>query len=380
MTARFPHLRAAIVRHPWAILPDRLEAIAEVIERRMEGVRLPPEEIAAIKGSRGPNGSVSLYAMNAAGMPEITAGPLVEMRGQQASPAQGSVIAVISIMGIIAQHANQVDDISGPGGTSTERLGQSFRSALADPSVKAIVFNIDSPGGNVHGVPELADEIFESRGKKPIVAQVNSTAASGAYWLACAADEIVVTPSGEVGSIGVYSMHRDLSVAADREGVKFTFISAGKYKVEGNCYEPLGDEAAAAIQRTVDGYYGDFLNGVARGRGVKASVVRESFGEGRMERAKDAVRLGMADRVGTMDDTLRRLARAKPSAAVNASADEASIVAHDDNGSPQQVEAPAQETDVSVAQDPGADAALIKAKAEADAFRRRRHAHRLRAR
>jgi signal peptide peptidase SppA len=286
-------------------MPDRLEAIAEVVERRAEGIRLTSEEIANIKGERQPNGVLSLFSVD--GLQPMTA---EAAQGQPPAP-NASVIAVISVFGIIAQHAAQVDDISGPGGTSTERVTRSFRSAINDPSVKAIVLHIDSPGGNVHGVQALFDEIISARGNKPIVAQVNSLAASAAYWIACACDEIVVTPGGQVGSIGVYGLHRDVSKAADAMGVKFTFISAGKYKVEGNQYEPLSDEAHQALQEQIDAYYADFTGGVAQGRGVKQADVVNGFGEGRVEKDKKAVKLGMADRVATMDDTLQRLAKMK---------------------------------------------------------------------
>jgi signal peptide peptidase SppA len=309
----FPHLRAAIYSVPWAIMPERLEAIAEVFERRLQGIRKSPEEIAAIKGERaGVNGGLELRALSDPSAPLAAAG--------QAAPS-GGLIAVINMHGIVAQHASQVDDISGPGGTSTERVGASFRTAMSDPNVKAIVLNIDSPGGSVNGVQALSDEIYRSRGKKPIVAQVNSLAASAAYWIAASADEIVVTPGGNVGSIGVYGTHKDVSVAAEKEGVKVTFISAGKYKVEGHPFEPLSSEAAQAMQKSVDAYYADFLRAVAQGRGVSTEDVRTGFGEGRIVKDKEAVRERMADRVDTLDGTLKRLAKGqRPSERAKAAA------------------------------------------------------------
>ena len=168
MTA-FPHLTAAIMQHPWAIMPDRLKAIGEVLERRVEGYRLTREEIAAIKGERQPNGIATYYGL------DPQSGLIVPQAATNAANSNaGSVISVISIFGIIAQHASQVDDISGPGGTSTERVSDSLKKAMADPSVGSIVLNIDSPGGNVFGVQALANEIFKARGTKPITAQVNS--------------------------------------------------------------------------------------------------------------------------------------------------------------------------------------------------------------
>lgn len=304
----FPHLRNAVFGTPWAIMEDRLEAIIEVLHRRINGVRLGPEEIDAIRGDRQVNGVLEMRALSDPNS-IVNAGP---GDGSGMAPT-GNLIAVINVMGIVAQHASQVDGISGSGGTSTERVSSSFRQAIADPSVKAIVLNVDSPGGSVSGVQALADEIYKARGKKPIIAQVNSLAASAAYWIAAAADEIVMTPGAQVGSIGVYATHKDVSAAAEKDGVKVTFISAGKYKVEGNPFEALNSEAASAMQSMVDSYYVDFVSAVARGRGVSAEDVRGGFGQGRVVKDKAAVKEGMADRIDTLDGTLKRISSNRPS-------------------------------------------------------------------
>ncbi len=368
MPNRFPLLRAAILRDPWAILPDRLEAISEVVERRAEGIRLSPDEIASVKGTRAVNGTVEFFG--ASGDGDITPVELSSFMASTANSGQPpSVIAVINVMGIIAQHASQVDDISGPGGTSTERLSRSFRSAMADPSVTAIVFNIDSPGGSVSGVEALANEIFKARGKKPIISQVNSLMASAAYWIGAAADEIVMTPGSQAGSIGVYALHKDISKASDNEGVKFTFISAGKYKVEGNSFEPLSDEARAATQKSVDSYYADFTSAVAKFRGVKISDVRNGFGEGRVEKDTFAVEAGMADKIATLDETLRRVATMKPKGSMRAEEEIARISSASDDNAP---------SDEPITDHDGDIQAKGMTAEESDAFRRRRHAHRMR--
>ncbi|NEI60920.1 S49 family peptidase [Rhizobium leguminosarum] len=370
MTTRFPHLRAAIMQQPWAIMPERLEAIAEVIERRVEGIRLSPEEIAAIKGERRPNGVASYFDASTGHSVDAAAAP------GGSSPA-ASVIAVISFFGIVAQHASQVDDISGPGGTSTERVANSYRAAKSDPSVKAIVINFDSPGGNVSGVQVLADEIFNGRGEKPVIAQVNSLCASAAYWVASSCDEIVMTPGAMAGSIGVYSLHQDVSKAVDAAGLKFTFISAGKYKVEGNAFEPLSDEASQAAQSNVDAFYNDFVSAVARGRGVSVGDVTGGFGEGRVVKDKQAVKAGMADRVDTLDGTIRRLSSAKKSASAKANALDLVDVQGQEHAACDDASADATSLEPEIAAEAEQDSAALLA-SESDAFRRRRHAHRLR--
>lgn len=193
--------------------------------------------------------------------------------------------------------------------TSAEQFGRQFMAAVNDARIGAIVFDVNSPGGSVTGVDELSKMIYDARGSKPIVAVANHLMASAAYWIGTAADELVVTPSGEVGSIGVFAAHQDVSAAMEKEGVKTTLISAGKYKTEGNPFEPLTDEAHASIQARVDDYYSMFTKAVARNRGVNVADVRGGFGEGRVVGAQQAVSLGMADRVATLDDVISGLTR-----------------------------------------------------------------------
>ena len=157
------------------------------------------------------------------------------------------------------------------------------------------------------GVAELAKEIYGMRGQKPLVAIANSLAASAAYWIASAASEFHVTPSGEAGSIGVFAEHTDMSKWLENEGIKPTLIQAGEFKTEGNQYAPLTDQAAAYIQSRVDDYYGMFIKAVAKHRGVTEAKVRNDFGKGRVFGAEQAVGCGMADKVSTFDQVLRKL-------------------------------------------------------------------------
>lgn len=274
----YEHIMQAVIETPWAILPGKLAIIQSLLTLRAAGHRLTADEIKAqIQGAR-----------------------------PQSSTAQtGNGIAIIPIVGTIIPRGDMLMESSGA--ISTQRIAAAFRSAMSNPDVGSIILDMDSPGGQVGGVDELATEIFQARGQKRIVAVANHLAASAAYWLATAADEVVVTPSGEVGSIGVFAMHQDISQALEAEGVKVNLIAAGKYKVEGNPFAPLDDEARAAIQGRVDDYYQMFAGAVARNRGVKRAEVVGGFGEGRVVGAKQAVALGMADRVATLDETIDRL-------------------------------------------------------------------------
>lgn len=217
-------------------------------------------------------------------------------------------VGVLSIMGTISQRLSMMDAASG--GVSCERICNDFDKLMADPDVGAIVMNVDSPGGSVYGIPELTAHIHASRGGKKIIAVANAWAASAAYALATAADELYVTPSGEVGSIGVYTVHADFSKADEEAGVKFTIISAGKFKAEGNDMEPLDDEARDHIQEAVDYHCGLFVKAVARNRGVAVSEVVNGFGQGRMLVAPEAVKAGMADGIRTYEEVIAMAAKA----------------------------------------------------------------------
>ena len=282
---KYRHIINAVSDKPWAILPGTLAVIVDLLSYRSRGHRLTTAEV----DSRIAEGRSAAAA-----------------RRSQAR-TQGAE-AVLPLFGVIAPRAAALNSVSGPSGTGVDAFTQMFRQALADPSVGSILIEVDSPGGRVDQIPELAAEIRAARGQKPITAIANTTAASAAYWIAAQCDELVVTPSGEVGSIGVYCAHEDLSAAMEQDGVKVTLISAGKFKTEGNPFEPLSEEALAAVQADVDAYYGMFVADVAKGRGVAVADARDNFGQGRMVMARDAVKAGMADRVATFDDTVRRLA------------------------------------------------------------------------
>jgi len=282
MADRYARIIALVQDMPWAILPAKLAAITSLLHLRSAGLTLTPEDVKARLG----------------GDPAERQDPRIN----------GVGVAVLPIFGVIAQRMDLFSEISG--GTSTDTLARDFRAFRDDAKVKAIVFAVDSPGGGVYGVDELATEIRAARGTKPMVAVADSTAASAAYWLASAADEIVVTPGGQVGSIGVFTAHDDVSQMLEELGVKTTLISAGKYKVEGNPFEPLDPDAKAALQATVDQYYDRFVAAVAAGRHVSTAVVKAGYGQGRMLTSADALAAGLVDRIDTLDATIARLSAA----------------------------------------------------------------------
>lgn len=268
-----------------------------------------------------PGGAGERYAMDDdyAGRPRIGAYEAAR-QGAQARAGSGA-IAVLPIYGTIVQRASMLGMCEG--GTGTQDVSQALRAALADDSIGQVLLDIHSPGGSVYGVSELGDEIYQARKTKPIVALANSLAASAAYWLGCQASEFYVTPGGEVGSIGVWLAHEDWSAALAAAGVKTTLISAGKYKTEGNPFEPLADESQAFLQSRVDDYHRAFTKAVSRGRGVGIDAVRSGMGQGRMLGADQALEQQMVDGIETFDGMLRKMqsrGRSQPAGAAGRSA------------------------------------------------------------
>lgn len=273
----------AVSETPWAILESTLAVIVELVGMRLEGQELSDEEIRERVG-----------AAQAATRP----------------PARSGSVAIVPLYGVLVPKATMFSDVSGA--TSMQRFMANVNQALDDPEVGSVLIDIDSPGGMVELITEAAAVVRAGRDQKRITVAIHPLAASGAYWIASQASEIVITPSGQAGSIGVFSAHEDISKLQEKLGVKTTLISAGKYKTEGNPYEPLGEEAEAAIKERVDEYYSLFVNDVAKGRGVEVSAVRAGFGEGRIVTARRALKAGMVDRVDTFDNTLARLAKGAP--------------------------------------------------------------------
>lgn len=221
----------------------------------------------------------------------------------QETKARGGAIAVIPVYGVLLQRP--LADVSGGSiGTSTTVISSALRQVVADPGVGSIVMDFDSPGGEVSGIDELATEIYAARKQKKITAVSNCLCASAAYYLASQCSEIVVSPSSQTGSIGVYCIHEDDSAMLEAAGIKLELIKYGENKAEGNSLGPLTDSARAHMQEMVDTYGNAFEKAVARGRGIRQDVVHGKFGQGRIFDAKAAVRIGMADRVGTLNDVL----------------------------------------------------------------------------
>lgn len=208
-------------------------------------------------------------------------------------------ILVIPVSGVLL---NKFSYQFGRLATGYQYIEAAFRRGMADPEVRGIAFAIDSPGGEVAGNFELVEKMVEMRGEKPVRAYAADHAYSAAYSIATAADQIIISRSGGVGSVGVVTAHMDVSRALEEMGVKITFIFAGDHKVDGNPYEQLPDAVKDRIQARIDRIYGEFTSLVASNRGMEEQAVRNT--EALTYDASDALSVGFADRVGAMDEEL----------------------------------------------------------------------------
>lgn len=290
MTKRYAKAPSLFFDIPLALLPAKRDEIIAFWDVKLKGGALEWEGESA---------------------PTFEAQIVEQERSESGEVKEGSKIAVLPLYGVISQRMNMMTAMSG--GTSTDLFAQEFLKVLHDPEIGAIIFDIDSPGGSTFGVTELSNLIMESRGQKPIVSFVSPLGASAAYWIASATDHIFAAPSALVGSIGVYTVHTDLSQAAENEGIKVTFIHAGKNKVRANEFEPLKDDDRRYLQSIVDDAYNMFVADVARGRRTNRTKVLKEYGEGDVFTTSKALEAGMIDGIrNNLGEVVAGLPELKP--------------------------------------------------------------------
>jgi signal peptide peptidase SppA len=272
---------------PLLVEPSKAMAFLSGLGPRILGRRfemadgVEPPDIAAIQPARA----------------SLLTGGLLEHSRQQGDAPYPVVdgIAVIEIAGVLIHRGGWIGQSSGQ--TSYEGIAAQIEAAASDPSVRAIALDIDSFGGEVAGVFDLADRIRAIRDSKPVWAFVAEHAFSAGYALAAQADRILVPRTGALGSIGVVVLHADLSGQLDQDGVRVTLIHSGRHKVDGNPYEPLPEGVRDDIQREIDVLRFLFAETVAAGRSGKLSQDAALATEAATFRGADAVAAGLADEV-----------------------------------------------------------------------------------
>lgn len=225
-----------------------------------------------------------------------------------AAPARQGSIAIVQVAGALYPRGGR--SLYGSF-TGMDGLRSQIAAHAADPDVSSIIAVFDTPGGTVAGTPETAAAFKAAAAQKPVVAMVDSLAASAGYWIASQCSEIVMSPSADVGSIGAMVLHADMSQALEAMGIKLTMIRSeiSPQKNEAHPFAPLSQEATAFLQARVDEAGVDFVKAVAAGRKTTQANVKEKFGQGRIYGAREALARGMVDRVATLGDVIGGLSQ-----------------------------------------------------------------------
>lgn len=199
-------------------------------------------------------------------------------------------IAIIPIHGLLTKRSELWEGTLG-----YEDIQSSISQALNDEQVNSILLDIDSPGGEVGGLFDLVDFIFEAKNQKPIYAYANDSAFSAAYAIASACSKIFINRTSGVGSVGVIATHVDVSESDKKEGIKYTTIFAGDRKNELNVHEPLSEKAKDSLQVEIDRLYEMFLSTVSRNRDLHVDLIRAT--QAATYFGKDCLDIGFADQI-----------------------------------------------------------------------------------
>ena len=283
--SNLPFLADRIFNVPLAIAPGKAEAILGALQARLgiaEVLPSRPEQSAFLGQRRRLAGGTSL-------------GRFV---GQT---------ALITINGSLVNRGAWIDAQSGV--VSYDGIAAQLAEAADDPEIKAIVIDMNSYGGEATGMTTLAAKVRAVRKSKRVVAIVNDVAASAGYGIVSQADEVVISPTSMVGSIGVVLLHLDRSGELAAKGVRPTLIHAGARKVDGNPFGPLPENVRADMERDVMRFYGLFVEAVEHGRGRRLSAAKARATEAAVFIGEDAIKAGLADRIGTIEEVLAELNR-----------------------------------------------------------------------
>ena len=270
-----PHLATRIFDTPLLIAPQKLEVILGVLAPRL-GLDVPPSA-AVVTPSNRP-----------------------QRKSYEVTP---DGIAIVPIEGTLVHKSYGIDALSGL--RSYTDIQAEIEDAATDPGVKAILLDIDSPGGERAGAFDAADTIFAARSAKPLFAVANNDAFSAAYLLGSGAERIYVSRTSGAGSIGVIVSHLDVSGNDEKMGYKYTIIYAGSHKADLQSHAPLSKEARAVLEAEVARTYQLLVSSIARNRGLPEAAIRNT--EAGLYFGNDALNAKLADRMGTRQDALADL-------------------------------------------------------------------------
>ena len=288
-------LLKALSQTEWALERRILSNMAEVVLRHVGGEKLSNDQVTKVIEGR-PDDEADVQVIDG--------------------------VAVIPVQGIISKRLSMIERSSHLG-TSTGDIQTKISRALDDPNVRAIVLNIDSPGGSVSGIVETSNLIAKADAKKPVIAYASDLMASAAYWLGSQSRWIVGDDTAQVGSIGVYTVMVDSSAAAGKLGYSVHVVGSGYMKGAGQPGTEITDEQLAAIRQNVEDISDVFVRHVARGRAMSVGEVT-ALADGNLWIGKKALKAGLLDKVGSLGDAIaaaKRAASGKELSASSASED-----------------------------------------------------------
>lgn len=205
----------------------------------------------------------------------------------------GEHVALIRVEGVIMDSRNAIEEL---------------KEYSDDPSIKAIVLRVDSPGGGVAPSQEIYEEIKKVKQKKKVVVSMGSVAASGGYYISCPADKIVANPGTLTGSIGVIMELPNFEGLMNKIGVKTEVIKSGRHKDMASAFRTMLPEERKLLQNVLDDVHEQFINAVADGRNMKVKDIKE-LADGRIFTGKNAKAIGLADELGNLEDAINLAAK-----------------------------------------------------------------------
>lgn len=292
----YPRLLSRFYGQPLALCPNKAAVIHSVLNAYVTGKAPQPAD-------KGMEAREVAYSADS---------PRFQARKNKPYAMTDSGIAIIPIMGSLVQRSAGLDPLSGM--MSYHQIGSQINAALNDGDVRAMLLEIDSPGGEVFGLADCASQIKMASTEKPVWAAINEQAYSAAYYLAASATRIIIPVSGATGSIGTIALHVDQSKRDATQGYSYTYIYAGARKKDMNPHEPLSRGAREAVQLEVDRHYGLFVGHVARSRGLSERAVRAT--EAAVLTPAMALHGGFVDAIASFTDALDMLQASLSTAAV----------------------------------------------------------------
>lgn len=293
MTFLMPHIASRMFNVPLLIDPSKAIAIltgfgGRIVEGGIEFGDIVPVEHIAFSGGR---------------MGEVNLGTLGDRLGRayEAAGAGNRIFdrigatAIIPVEGTLIHKGAFLGQSSGE--TSYQGIQTKIQAVRRDPSVRGVVFEFDSFGGEAAGAYDTAQMIAELSKEKPTMAVLNDFAYSSGYLLAAPTRQIVMPATGGTGSIGAMTMHIDHSARTERAGSKVTIVTSGKHKASGHPYGPLPDEVRAKMQARVDMHRDHFAEAVGQFRGARLSKAAALATEADTFSGEDALKAGLVDAV-----------------------------------------------------------------------------------